>query len=39
MKFLFKRYLDFEKTHGDAAGVEHVKQAAKEYVEANLTES
>lgn len=38
MKFLFKRYLDFEKAHGDAAGVEHVKQAAKEYVEANLAE-
>ncbi|BDA47226.1 probable protein RRP5 homolog [Coccomyxa sp. Obi] len=38
MKFLFKRYLDFEKAHGDAASVEHVIQAAKEYVEASLAE-
>ena len=39
MKFLFKRFLDYEKAHGDAAGVEHVKQAAREYVEANLAEA
>jgi rRNA biogenesis protein RRP5 len=39
MKFLFKRFLDFEKVHGDATGVEHVKQAAREYVEANLAEA
>ena len=39
MKFLFKRFLDFEKSHGDAAGVDHVKQAAREYVESNLTEA
>ena len=39
MKFLFKRFLDFERSHGDAAGVEHVKQAAREYVEANLAEA
>ena len=39
MKFLFKRFLDFEKSHGDTAGVEHVKQAAREYVEANLAEA
>lgn len=38
MKFLFKRYLDYEKVHGTAAGVDHVKQAAREYVEANLSE-
>ena len=34
MKFLFKRYLDYEKAHGTAAGVEHVKKRALEYVEA-----
>ncbi|PRW55969.1 RNA binding rRNA processing [Chlorella sorokiniana] len=34
MKFLFKRYLDYEKKHGDAASVEHVKRRAMEYVEA-----
>lgn len=39
MKFLFKRFLDYEKAHGDAAGVEHVKEAAREYVEANLGEA
>ena len=36
MKFLFRRYLDYERAHGDAAGVEQVKQAARAYVEANL---
>ena len=39
MKFLFKRFLEFERSHGDAAGIEHVKQAAREYVEANLAEA
>ena len=39
MKFLFKRFLDYEKAHGDTAGVEHVKEAAREYVEANLAEA
>nr|KAJ3421087.1 rRNA biogenesis protein rrp5 [Polyrhizophydium stewartii] len=33
MKFFFKKYLDFEKKHGDAHGVEHVKQAAMRFVE------
>ena len=33
MKFLFKRYLEYEKVHGDDAGVEHVKQKAMEFVE------
>ena len=33
MKFLFKRYLDFEREHGTAAGVEHVKRRAMESVE------
>jgi rRNA biogenesis protein RRP5 len=33
MKFLFKRYLEYEREHGDEAGVEHVKKAAMEFVE------
>jgi len=32
MKFFFKRYLDFEKAHGTAATVAHVKQRAVEFV-------
>ncbi|KAI8921523.1 hypothetical protein BC831DRAFT_80778 [Entophlyctis helioformis] len=33
MKFFFKRFLDYEKKHGDSKGVEHVKAAAMRYVE------
>ncbi|KAJ3090994.1 hypothetical protein HK102_001993 [Quaeritorhiza haematococci] len=33
MKFFFKKYLDFEKNHGDEAGVERVKKAALDYVQ------
>ncbi|KAK9832620.1 hypothetical protein WJX81_004603 [Elliptochloris bilobata] len=36
MKFLFRRYLDYEKAHGDAAVVERVRAAARAYVESNL---
>lgn len=32
-QFLFKRYLAYEQQHGDAARVEHVKAAARDYVE------
>ncbi|KAJ2456350.1 rRNA biogenesis protein rrp5 [Coemansia sp. RSA 2336] len=32
MKFLFKRWLKFEKDHGSEATIEHVKQRAREYV-------
>lgn len=32
-QFFFKRYLDFEKSHGTAATVAHVKQRAMEFVE------
>ena len=39
MKFLFRRYLEYERGHGDAGRVEHVKQAARDYVEANLAEA
>lgn len=31
-KFLLKKYLSFEKDHGDAAGVEAVKQRAAQWV-------
>ncbi|KAI9475187.1 hypothetical protein BX667DRAFT_525444, partial [Coemansia mojavensis] len=31
MKFLFKRWLKFEKDHGSEATIEHVKQRAREY--------
>lgn len=33
MKFLFKRYLEYEKREGSAASVEHVKRRALEFVE------
>ncbi|XP_015771536.1 PREDICTED: protein RRP5 homolog [Acropora digitifera] len=33
MKLFFKRYLDFERKHGDALSVEKVKTKAMEYVE------
>ncbi|XP_052099288.1 protein RRP5 homolog [Mytilus californianus] len=33
MKFFFKKYLDFEQSHGDNKHVEYVKQKAFEYVE------
>ena len=32
MKFLFKRYLQYEQQHGDEATVAHVKEAALAYV-------
>ncbi|KAJ2512020.1 rRNA biogenesis protein rrp5, partial [Coemansia sp. RSA 1939] len=32
MKFLFKKWLGFEKTHGTEATIEHVKDRALEYI-------
>ncbi|ORX72165.1 hypothetical protein DL89DRAFT_265795 [Linderina pennispora] len=32
MKFFFKKWLAFEKAHGDDAHVEHVKNKAREYI-------
>ena len=32
MKFFFKRFLQFEKDHGDEKSVEEVKRKAREYV-------
>lgn len=36
MKFLFKKYLEFEKPLGDEERIESVKRKAMEYVESNL---
>ncbi|GLI68751.1 hypothetical protein VaNZ11_013243 [Volvox africanus] len=36
MKFLFRRYLEYEKSEGDAAAVEHVKRLAMDFVEKSL---
>jgi hypothetical protein len=33
MKFAFKRYLDFEKTEGTEATIQHVKDLARAYVQ------
>ena len=33
MKFIFKRYLGFESSHGSPASVEAVKEKARAYVE------
>ncbi|TPX37287.1 hypothetical protein SeLEV6574_g07938, partial [Synchytrium endobioticum] len=33
MKYFFKRYLEFEKSIGSGQGVEHVREAAKAYVD------
>ena len=33
MKFIFKKYIDFEKIHGDQTLVEYVKEMALKYVE------
>jgi len=35
MKFIFKKFLDFEKVHGSEALIESVKEMASKYVEAN----
>jgi rRNA biogenesis protein RRP5 len=32
MKFFFKRYLEFEKKHGDESTVNHVVESARNYV-------
>lgn len=36
MKALFKRYLEYEKAHGDADSVEHVKARALAFVERSV---
>lgn len=36
VQFLFKKYLDYEKQHGDESRVEHVKNKAMEYVDTKL---
>ena len=36
MKFLFKRYLQYEQEHGDAATVAHVKKQALDFVQQHM---
>lgn len=36
MKFLFKRYLQYEQQHGDPAAVAHVKKQALEFVQQHV---
>ncbi|KAH7441212.1 hypothetical protein KP509_03G029000 [Ceratopteris richardii] len=36
MKFLFKKYLDYEKAHGDEERMDYVKGKAMQYVESRL---
>ncbi|KAL2326887.1 hypothetical protein Fmac_020314 [Flemingia macrophylla] len=36
MKFLFKKYLDYEKSQGDEERIEYVKRKAIEYVESTM---
>ncbi|KAI9122039.1 hypothetical protein K1719_006728 [Acacia pycnantha] len=36
MKFLFKKYLEYEKSQGDEERIEYVKNKAMEYVESTL---
>lgn len=38
IKFFFKRYLEYEKTHGTLQSVQAVKEKAIEFVEAKGTE-
>ena len=35
MKFIFKKFLDFEKAHGGEDTIEKVKEVASKYVESN----
>ena len=39
MKFMFKRYLEFEQKHGSRADMEAVKEKARAYVEARTGET
>ncbi|XP_028314722.1 protein RRP5 homolog isoform X1 [Gouania willdenowi] len=39
IKFFFKRYLEYEKKHGDSQSVQAVKEKAMEFVEAKGTEA
>ena len=38
MKFIFKRYLEFERQHGSSTDVEAVKEKAKAYVKSRTTD-
>lgn len=36
LQFLFKKYLEYEKSQGDEERIEYVKKKAMEYVESTL---
>lgn len=36
LQFLFKKYLEYEKSQSDEERIEHVKQKALEYVQSSL---
>jgi rRNA biogenesis protein RRP5 len=38
MKFFFKRYLEFEREHGDEGTISAVKDKAREYVQARTSD-
>lgn len=37
LQFLFKKYLDYEKSQGDDERIESVKRKAMEYVKSTMT--
>lgn len=39
MKFIFKKFLEFEKAHGNDESVEKVREQAAKYVEKSLSSS
>ena len=39
MKFIFKKYMDFEMKHGSEENVERVREKAVEYVESKVERS
>lgn len=39
MKFIFKKYMDFEKAHGTPELLEQVKETAVKYVESSASAS
>ena len=36
LQFFFKRWMEYEEQHGDAASVEHVKAAAQEFINSQM---
>ena len=36
LQFFFKRWMEYEEQHGDAASVEHVTAAAQEFINSQM---